>query len=167
MTTCTHHTQTLAHILIQISLVDEYAGLSEDEAFLACTRRNVNFWSEGGRATPVWPLSAPVSLGTDEHSKLFVIERQKEQQNISNFKCGNETLCGPEGGVALATIATLDRFAQVAALAQLWDGPMSVALYAPTPEEEQALVHLITRTLSAWLTKRKQLLLFVVVCICM
>ena len=147
--------------------MDEYAGLSEDEAFLTYTRRNVNFWSEGGRATPVWPLSASVSLGTDKHSNPFVIERQKEQQNMSNFKCGNETLRGPEGGVTLATIASLDRFAQVATLARLWDGPMSVALYAPTPEEEQALVDLILGTLSAWLTKRKQLLRFVVVCICM
>ena len=107
-----------------------------------------------------------VSLEIDKHTNPFVIERQNERQNISSFKCASEILRGPEAGVTLATIASLDRFAQVATLASIWDGPMSVALYAPTPEEEQALVDLILGTLSAWLTQRKQLLRFIVVCVC-
>jgi len=153
-------------MFLKISFMDEYEGLSEDEALLTSTRRIVNLWSEGCRATPIWPPRVSVSLEIDKHTNPFVIERQNERQNISSFKCASEILRGPEAGVTLATIASLDRFAQVATLASIWDGPMSVALYAPTPEEEQALVDLILGTLSAWLTKRKQLLRFIVVCVC-
>ena len=44
MITRTHYTQMHAHILMQISFMDEYEGLSEDEALLTSTRRIVNLW---------------------------------------------------------------------------------------------------------------------------
>jgi len=75
-------------------------------------------------------------------------------------------LRGAKAGVTLATVASIDRLAQLTTLASLWDGPMSVALYARTKEEEQALVDLISGEFSGWLTKRKQLLRIVVVSAC-
>ena len=44
MITRTQYTQMHAHILMQISFMDEYEGLSEDEALLTSTRRIVNLW---------------------------------------------------------------------------------------------------------------------------
>ena len=41
--------------VLEIWIADAYPGLSEDEAFLSYTRRSIEFWSEGCRATVLWP----------------------------------------------------------------------------------------------------------------
>jgi len=68
--------------------------------------------------------------------------------------------------VTLSTVASIDRMSQVLTVAAHWDGPMSVALYARSRQEENVLHDLVFDRLSTWLEKRKEEVQIVMVPAC-
>jgi len=75
---------------------------------------------------------------------------------------------GPEDPehITLASIASIDRATQILHLAAAWDGPVSVAFYARTELELDALVELVTQVIMVLSRARAQAIIVEIFCMC-
>jgi hypothetical protein len=96
--------------LLQIVVRDRYPGLSEDDAFLALTRRKVVWWHGGCACAVLWDSASEDKASSRDDAPAPCLAAQK-----LNLKW-------EEGNVTLATAASIDRLAQLMTVGALWDG---------------------------------------------
>ena len=104
--------------------------------------------NEGCAAEVIWP------------------QRHIKDDFMTGLGCKGHVPLGPEHGVTLVTIASIDRIAQVMSVAMHWEGPISIALHAGSDEETEQVKDLVHGRMGAWLEARLHAVKVVLVSAC-